>query len=77
MATPTSANQPAINFSCAKCRSTQYQAGQVHMTGGFWSRMFNLQTNRFTTMSCVQCGYTEMYKKMGSKLQNVADFISG
>ena len=64
-------------FVCAKCKRTQYETDEFRATGGFFSKMFDIQNKRFHTVSCIQCGYTEVYKGNSSKLGNLFDFFAG
>ncbi|MBI4499092.1 MAG: zinc ribbon domain-containing protein [Chloroflexi bacterium] len=67
--------QQRMHFQCAKCNSHQYETGQVRMSGGFWSSFFNLENKRFTTVTCTQCGYTEMYRGEVGTLAKIFDFF--
>ena len=48
------------------------------MAGSFLAKIFDVQGTKFKTLTCEQCGYTELYKggKKGT-LGNVADAILG
>jgi len=35
-----------------------------------------VQTKRFTTISCLRCRYTELYKADSSTLGNIFDFMA-
>jgi predicted nucleic-acid-binding Zn-ribbon protein len=48
----------------------------MRTTGGFWSKIFNLQTRKFSTVTCNQCRYTELFQVESSKLGNVFDFFA-
>ena len=63
-------------FSCVKCQHTQFEAGQLRAAGGFWSKIFDIQSRKFTTVSCSSCGYTEVYKGDSSVLGNIFDFFT-
>lgn len=64
-----------INFKCVKCGYREYETSEFRATGGFWTKIFNVQSKRFTTVSCRQCKYTEIYQAPSSKLGNVFDFF--
>lgn len=51
--------------------------GEIRAAGGAWSRMFNIQTRKFSTVTCEKCGFTELYKGEATKLGNVFDFFVG
>ena len=64
-------------FTCAKCNSRQYSSGEVRTTGGFWSKIFNIQNRKFITISCDKCGYTELYNQKGSSTaENILDLFT-
>ena len=65
-----------INFKCVKCGHRQCEINEFRATGGFWTKIFNVQSKRFTTVSCAQCKYTELYQAPSSKLGNVFDFLA-
>jgi len=65
-----------INHKCIKCNSGDFTQGQLRAAGGFWTKLFNIQNLTFNTISCEQCGYTEVYKKGTSKAENVLDFFT-
>jgi predicted nucleic-acid-binding Zn-ribbon protein len=67
----------AITFLCLKCNSTNYSSGQIRTTGSGLSRFLNLQNQRFNTVSCSNCGYTEIYKQDGGGIiGNILDIIT-
>jgi predicted nucleic-acid-binding Zn-ribbon protein len=64
------------NWSCPKCRSTEYDVGQIRVSGGFWSRIFDVQNKKYSAVTCEKCSYTEFYKGSSSTLGNVFDFFT-
>jgi predicted nucleic-acid-binding Zn-ribbon protein len=62
---------------CSKCQGTKFQAGEIRGTGGLASSLFNVQTEKFSYVTCVACGYTEFYKRSLSHLQKFFDFLAG
>ena len=64
-----------INYVCPKCGCTSYEQDQFQATGGDFSKVFNVQNKRFFTVSCTQCGYTELYRGKTSTGMNVLDFL--
>lgn len=49
------------NFRCSKCNGNDCVIGGLAATGKGLSKMFDVQVNKFTTVSCSGCGYTEFY----------------
>lgn len=65
-------------YECVKCGGKNHTTGEVRATGGFWSKLFDIQNRRFITVSCEKCGYTEFYNKTGSRtVENILDFLNG
>jgi len=63
-------------FACSKCSAHEYETGQIRTTGSCLSRFFNVQNQKYTTVSCTKCGYTELYKLDGRGIGNVIDFFT-
>lgn len=64
-------------FICAKCSNTRYESDQFQATGGTVARLFDVQNKKFITISCTECGYTEIYRSETSTGMNVLDFLLG
>ena len=62
-------------YVCPKCGNTSFKRGEMRATGGFLSKLFDIQTKRFITISCKNCGYTEFYATDSSTLGNIFDFL--
>ena len=65
-----------LNFKCHKCGNTEYETDSIRVTGSFLSKIFDVQSRKFTTVTCTQCKYTEMYKADVSTLGNIFDFFT-
>jgi predicted nucleic-acid-binding Zn-ribbon protein len=65
-----------LRYKCPKCSSNQYEVGEFRATGGFWTKIFDIQSRRFTTITCSRCKYTEIYKADSSMLGNIFDFFT-
>jgi len=64
-------------YVCIKCKGTKYKTGEIRTTGSGLSRFLNLQNQKFATLSCSECGYTEVYRLGGGgKLGNILDLLS-
>ncbi|MGX7200278.1 zinc ribbon domain-containing protein [Enterococcus nangangensis] len=64
-------------YVCEKCGNTHYVADQFQATGGNFAKLFDVQNKKFITVSCSQCGYTELYRNQTSSGMNVLDFLIG
>ena len=62
---------------CIKCGGTVVTKKDVAMTGTGLSKMFDIQNNQFTVVSCKNCGYSEFYNMQSSTTSNVLDFFFG
>lgn len=63
------------NYVCPKCGCTHYSSDQFQATGGDFAKIFNVQNKKFITISCDQCGYTELYRAQTGTGMNVLDFL--
>ena len=63
-------------WQCPKCNHTEFETGQFAATGGGFTKIFDVQNKKFTTVSCCQCSYTEIYKANTSMLGNIFDFFT-
>jgi uncharacterized protein len=66
-----------LNYTCPKCGNRQFEQDEFRAVGGFWTKIFDIQNKRFTTITCKKCTYTEIYKATGDKFSNILDFIAG
>ena len=66
-----------ILYTCPKCGSHQYEEDQFQATGGNFAKFFDIQNKKFITVSCTQCGYTELYKAQGKDGSDILDFLFG
>ena len=63
-------------YNCPKCNHRLYDIGEIRTTGGFWTKIFNIQTKRFTSVTCQKCFYTEFYRVSSRKIGDVLDFFT-
>lgn len=67
----------ANSWICPKCGYTAYETDVLQATGGNFAKIFDVQNKRFTTVSCKNCHYTELYKASEDELGNIFDFFFG
>jgi len=65
-----------LPYECPKCGNRNYEIGQMRATGGFLSKIFDIQSKKFTSVTCTRCKYTEFYKAESSMLGNIFDFFT-
>lgn len=66
-------NKP-VQYVCPKCGNTHLSTTSSGHRGNF-AKIFDIQNKRFITVSCTQCGYTEIYKAQTSQGWNILDFL--
>lgn len=64
-----------VHYKCDKCGCTRYESDQFQATGGNFAKIFDVQNKKFYTVSCTNCGFTELYKAAGSQGWDVLDFL--
>ncbi|MGV6845225.1 MAG: zinc ribbon domain-containing protein [Lutibacter sp.] len=65
-----------LNYTCPKCGHKTYQIGEMRATGGFLSKIFDIQTEKYSSITCQRCKYTEFYKASTKALSNIFDFFT-
>lgn len=65
-----------MKYRCPKCSNTTYEIDQMQATGGTFSKLFNIQNKKFSSVTCTKCTYTEFYKASTSRLSNIFDFFT-
>jgi len=68
---------PQLQYKCPKCNHTQCEVGEIRVTGGFWSKIFDVQGKRFSSVTCARCKYTEFFRAESSALGNIFDLFVG
>lgn len=63
-------------YQCPKCQNDQYETDEISTTGGGLSKIFDVQNKKFTTVTCTECRYTELYQADSSTLGNILDFFT-
>ena len=63
-------------YRCPKCGHAACDVSEMRATGGIFSKIFDVQSRRFTTLTCKQCTYTEFYRTKTSMIGNVFDFFT-
>jgi predicted nucleic-acid-binding Zn-ribbon protein len=63
------------NYTCIRCKNRTCEVGQIRAAGGFWSKIFDVDGRRFTTVSCQRCKHTELFAADSSKLENIFDLF--
>lgn len=69
-------NEAPLNYSCVKCGGSRFDVKEMRATGGMLSQIFDVQNRRYTTVTCCQCGYTELFAKESNDLLNIFDIFT-
>jgi len=65
------------NWFCPKCNHKEYEVSEIRVTGSFWTKIFNIQNKKYSSVTCLKCCYTEFYKgQKSSTLTNIFDFFT-
>jgi predicted nucleic-acid-binding Zn-ribbon protein len=62
-------------YVCPKCGCTSYDSDQFQATGGNFAKIFDVQNKRFITVTCTNCGYTELFRANSGLGMNILDFL--
>ncbi len=63
------------NYNCIRCKNRTCEVGEIRAAGGFWSKVFDVEGRKFTTVSCARCKHTEFFKADQSSLSNIFDLF--
>ena len=63
-------------YICDKCGCNNFTHDEFQATGGNFAKIFDVQNKKFVTISCNNCGFTELYKSTSSNGWNVLDFLT-
>ncbi len=63
-------------YVCPKCNNKTFETSEMRATGGFFTKIFDVQSKKFTTVICQRCKYTELYQADSSTLGNIFDFLT-
>ena len=66
-----------MQYECMKCGHDSFETNEFRATGGIFSKLFDVQNRKFTTVSCKKCKFVELYKGDSSTLGSVVDFLVG
>lgn len=51
---------------CPKCGHREAETDGIAVTGAGLSRYVDYQNREFTVVSCIECGYSEFYRRTGT-----------
>ena len=62
-------------YVCSKCGHTCCEIGEIRVAGNIFTSFFDIESKKFTHVTCTKCHYTEFYKGSKSTLGGVVDFL--
>jgi Predicted nucleic-acid-binding protein containing a Zn-ribbon domain len=65
------------DHGCSNRGHTQTDIGEISTTGDGLSKMFDIQTNSFKVVTCMNCGYSELYRDMTTGPSDIVDIFLG
>jgi uncharacterized protein len=69
-------NRP-IKYVCPKCSTKTCEIGEIRTASSFLTKIFNIQNRRFSSVTCTECKYTELYNMPSKRIGDVLDFLIG
>ncbi|MEJ6791751.1 MAG: zinc ribbon domain-containing protein [Lacinutrix sp.] len=65
-----------MNYECPKCHKTTCEIDKMRATGGTFSKIFDVQNKKLSTVTCKKCTYTVFFKTKTSVISNIFDFFT-
>lgn len=66
-----------MKYTCPKCGRRTCEIGEIRTASSFVTRIFNIQNRRFTSVTCTNCKFTELYNVPSKKIGDILDFFAG
>ena len=63
-------------YSCARCSATEYETGEIKTTGSGWSGFLIIPNQKYATVICKGCGFTDLYRLDGRGIRDVVDSLT-
>lgn len=63
------------DYTCAKCGCDGYEASQLYAASDRFESVLDYESSKFVTISCLECGYTDLYKRQASVTGSLLDFF--
>lgn len=64
------------DWTCPKCNHDTFETAELRASGRGISSMLDIENQQFTTVTCTQCRYTELYATDAGSIQQVLDFLA-
>lgn len=66
---------PVSSHSCIYCGCTRYDTAEMRACGSMLAKVLNVQTRRFITLACLECGHTRAFEVDQNIMWNVLDLV--
>ena len=63
-------------YECRFCGCRTFTKGEMRAASGFFSSLFDVQSSRFDTATCNECGHTELFKRNVGTATKILDFFT-
>ena len=63
------------NYICPKCNCAGYETSEMYAAQNRFESVMDYETGKFVTVSCLDCGFTELYKRSASTTGSLLDFF--
>jgi predicted nucleic-acid-binding Zn-ribbon protein len=63
------------HYKCPKCSHTGYEVGSMMSSTGSVASILDIEDSTYIAVSCMECGYTEFYKRQSSGAHILLDFL--
>ena len=69
------ANKQGGEYRCSKCKCGGYEASEMYAAQDRFESVMDYESGKFVTISCIDCGFTELYKRTASTTGSLLDFF--
>jgi predicted nucleic-acid-binding Zn-ribbon protein len=69
-------DQRDLKFECPKCGHKKCDVGEVRVSGGSLSAVFDVENRKFSSVTCEHCRYTEFYQTESGNLAKLFDLFT-
>ncbi len=77
MSNEESGSNAGKGYECPKCHHDEFIQGVIRTTGDGLSRFLDIQNQKFSHITCGECGYTEFFKRGVSTSDSLLDLFLG
>lgn len=64
-----------ISYSCTLCSNPTFTSEDVYLAGKY-GRFFDMQSKKFTSVTCDNCGRTDFFRQQSSRAGNILDLLA-